>query len=323
MKRRLALALVGAVLATEPASADDSFADWLSEVRADAREMGVPASVLDTALASITGPLPKVLELDRKQWSRDFTLDWYLGRVISDRRVRQGREMGRRYRSLLERVGSDYGVQPRFLLAIWGIETNYGDVTGGFPVLQALATLAFDGRRQEFFRTELLEALHIMGQEGIAPETMLGSWAGAMGQSQFMPTSFSNFAEDYDGDGRRDIWATEADVFASIANYLKDHGWRDDMTWGREVRLPDGFDSNLIGLDVVHTIPEWQEKGVRRADGSNLPTRPLAASVIAPDFPDGSAFLVYENFRVTMSYNKSSYYATAVGILSDRIARGL
>ena len=320
---KLALsAAAAALLLTGPVAAEP-FADWLDGVRAEALANGVGRSALDAALQDLEGPLPRVLELDRKQWKRDVTLDWYLNRVISSERVDRGREMGRRYRSLLTQVGEKYGVQPRFILAIWGIETHYGKITGGFPVLGALATLAFDGRRQDFFRSELLEALRIMERERMEPASMLGSWAGAMGQSQFMPTSFSNFAQDYDGDGRRDIWTTEADVFASIAHYLKRHGWRDDITWGRGVKLPSEFDVDLIGLDVTRTIPEWQALGVRRVDGTDLPARALVASVVAPDYPDGDAFLVYENFRVTLTYNRSSFYATAVGILSDRIARGL
>lgn len=320
---KLALsAAATALLLTGPAVAEP-FADWLDGVRAEALANGVGQSTLDAALRDLDGPLPRVLELDRKQWKRDVTLDWYLNQVISDERVDRGREMGRRYRSLLTQVGEKYGVQPRFILAIWGIETHYGKITGGFPVLGALATLAFDGRRQDFFRGELLEALRIMERERMEPASMLGSWAGAMGQSQFMPTSFSNFAQDYDGDGRRDIWTTEADVFASIAHYLKLHGWRDDITWGRGVKLPSDFDPDLIGLDVTRTIPEWQALGVRRVDGTDLPARALVASVVALDYPDGDAFLVYENFRVTLTYNRSSFYATAVGILSDRIARGL
>lgn len=320
---KFALSAAAAVILSTGPGAAEPFADWLDGVRAEALANGVGKSALDAALRDLQGPLPRVLELDRKQWKRDVTLDWYLNRVISDERVVRGREMGRRYRSLLTQVGEKYGVQPRFILAIWGIETHYGKITGGFPVLGALATLAFDGRRQDFFRGELLEALNIMERERMEPASMLGSWAGAMGQSQFMPTSFSNFAQDYDGDGRRDIWTTEADVFASIAHYLKHHGWRDDITWGRGIKLPAGFDPDLIGLDVTRTIPEWQELGVRRLNGTDLPTRALVASVVAPDYPDGDAFLVYENFRVTLAYNRSSFYATAVGILSDRIARGL
>ena len=315
-------AAASVILLTGPVAAEP-FADWLDGVRAEALANGVGRSALDAALRDLEGPLPRVLELDRKQWKRDVTLDWYLNRVISDERIDRGRQLGRRYRSLLTQVGEQYGVQPRFILAIWGIETHYGKITGGFPVLGALATLAFDGRRQDFFRGELLEALNIVAQERMEPASMLGSWAGAMGQSQFMPTSFSNFAQDYDGDGRRDIWTSEADVFASIAYYLKRHGWRDDITWGRGVKLPPGFDPDLIGLDVTRTIPEWQELGVRRLNGTDLPTRSLPASVVAPDYPEGDAFLVYENFRVTLAYNRSSFYATAVGILSDRIARGL
>ncbi len=317
-----AVIAMAACLIAAPAPAKP-FAEWLEGVRAEALARGVGQAVLDEAFRDLDAPLPRVLELDRKQWKQDVTLEWYLDRVVTDERIRRGQRLGRTHGKLLEHIGARYGVQPRFILAIWGIETHYGKITGGFPVVGALATLAFDGRRQEFFRSELLEALQIMDREQMQPSAMLGSWAGAMGQSQFMPTSFSSFAQDHDGDGRRDIWTTEADVFASIAHYLQRHGWRDDITWGRAVQLPGTMDSGLIGLEVRRTIPEWQALGVRRADGSDLPTRALMASVVAPDHPEGPAFLVYENFRVALEYNRSSLYATAVGVLSDRIAHGL
>ncbi len=313
---------VAACLITTPVIGEP-FAEWLAGVRAEAETRGVGEAKLQEAFRGLDGPLTRVLELDRKQWKQSVTLKQYLNRIVTDERIHRGRELGRKHQKLLERISEQYGVQPRFILAIWGIETHYGKITGGFPVLGALATLAFDGRRQEFFREELLEALQIMEQENLQPASMLGSWAGAMGQSQFMPTSFSNFAQDHDGDGQRDIWTNEGDVFASIAHYLRSHGWKNDITWGRAVRLPPEFDPDLIGLDVRRPLPDWQALGVRRADGADLPSRALMASVVAPDHPDGLAFLVYDNFRVTLQYNRSSLYATAVGVLSDQIARGL
>jgi len=177
---------------------------------------------------------------------------------------------------LLEEVAQKYGVQARFIVAFWGIETDFGRITGGFPLVPALATLAYDGRRSAYFRKELLNALEILDGGHIAPKDMVGSWAGAMGQCQFMPSSFLNFAVDGDGDGRKDIWTNRKDVFASAANYLSRSGWKGDQTWGRQVRLPDGFDAKLADLDVRKTLAEWQGLGVRRLDGSDLPVRDLA-----------------------------------------------
>jgi membrane-bound lytic murein transglycosylase B len=234
-------------------------------------------------------------------------------------RIERGRELLAQHRPLLEEIGAAYGVQPRFIVALWGIETNFGTYTGGFPVIQALATLAHDGRRSSYFREELLNALQILDDGHIDVARMQGSWAGAMGQSQFMPSSFLRFAQDYDGDGRRDIWTTEADVFASAASYLAGFGWDADQTWGRQVRLPAGFDAGLADLEIRKPLSEWQRLGVRRADGQNLPAGDLTASLVLPDGPGGPAFLVYDNYRTIMRWNRSTYFATTVGILADRI----
>lgn len=314
----LALALA---LAARPGAAgaqEETFAEWLEGLRVDALAAGVSAPALDRALADLAGPIERVLELDRNQIESRLTLQEYLRIVVSQERVAQGRRMAARHRELLRRIGVEYGVQPRFILAIWGIETSYGRITGGYPVLAALATLAYEGRRRTFFRKELIAALRILDREGLAPGAMRGSWAGAMGQSQFMPTSFEAYARDGNLDGRRDIWTTEADVFASIANYLRRHGWNDDLTWGRRVLAPGNLDPALVGLDAPRrTLPEWKALGFRRADGTALPVRDIEASLVVPDFPEGDAYIVYENFRVTLTYNRSSYYATAVGLLSD------
>ncbi|MHA1114332.1 MAG: lytic murein transglycosylase, partial [Alphaproteobacteria bacterium] len=264
-------------------------------------------------------PIPRVIELDRRQPEFTLTLKQYLDRVVPATRVAKGRAKLRENQALLDEVGARFGVQPRFIVALWGIETDFGRVDGGFPVVAALATLAHDGRRSAYFRKELLNALHILEEGHIAPAAMKGSWAGAMGQSQFMPSSFRRFAVDYDGDGRRDIWRTRADVFASAANYLARSGWKGDQTWGRAVRPPDGFDAATAGLKVRRGLRDWQRLGVRRADGSDLPSRNLAASVLFPAGPQGPAFVVYENFRVILKWNRSNYFALAVGLLADRI----
>lgn len=321
--------------ATGGESGGATFDVWLEGLRRDALAAGVSGKTVSAALSGLQ-PIPRVLELDRRQPEFTLTLRQYLDRAISDARVKQGRQRYAENRALLDEVSRKFGVQPRFIVALWGIETNFGQNQGGFPVVQALATLAYDGRRSAYFRGELLNALRILDGGHIAPSAMLGSWAGAMGQSQFMPSSFLSFAVDYDGDGRRDIWTTRADVFASAANYLKKSGWRDDETWGREVKLPANFGARLKSLLPAEPpsgcraqrfmserkpLAEWQAMGIRRADGGPLPQRAeLRASLAVPEGEQGPALLVYENFRTTLKWNCSILFATAVGVLSDRIA---
>ena len=304
-----------------PGSAED-FQIWLGKLRVEAEGKGISQSVLDEALAGIQ-PIPRVIELDRRQPEFTLTFTQYRDRVVPQSRIKKGRAKYQENRDLLEEIGGKIGVQPRFIVALWGIETDFGRVTGGFKVISALATLAHDGRRSAFFRKELLNALQILHEGHIAPKEMMGSWAGAMGQSQFMPSSFLAHAVDYDGDGRRDIWTTRPDVFASAANYLAKSGWRADQTWGREVKLPRDFDFALADLKVRKPIGGWQVLGVRRPDGGDLPTRQLSASIVLPEKGKMSpAYLVYSNYRTTLRWNRSTYFALAVGLLSDGIGAG-
>ncbi len=318
--RRLAAALAAALLLAAPAAAGTPFEQWLRELRRDALEEGVSAATVDAALAGVS-PIPRVIELDRRQPEFTLTFQEYLERVVPERRVRQGRARLAEHRELLEEVGAHYGVQPRFIVALWGVETDFGRLTGGFPVIEALATLAHDGRRSEYFRGELINALKVLDGGHIAVDAMSGSWAGAMGQVQFMPSSYLSYAQDWDGDGRKDIWNDTADAFASAANYLANAGWQGDQTWGREVRVPDDLDPALVGRDVVKGLERWQELGVRRADGRDLPGRDLPASLVRPGNDSGPYYVVYDNFRALLRWNRSDYFATAVGILADRIAR--
>ena len=296
------------------------FAVWLEDLRAEALGQGISAATLDAALADVK-PIPRVIELDRSQPESTLTFDQYMTRVVPNSRVAKGRERLKENAAALEAVQKAFGVQPRFIVALWGIETNFGEYTGGFSVIASLATLAHDGRRSAYFRGELLNALRILKEGHISPDAMVGSWAGAMGQSQFMPSSFVRFAIDFNGDGKRDIWTTKADVFGSAANYLAKSGWKGDQTWGRKVRLPEGFDVALASLKVSKPLADWQALGVRRANGRNLPiVANMAGSIVFPGGDGGPAFLVYDNFKTTLKWNRSTYFAMAVGHLADRIA---
>ncbi len=297
------------------------FAEWLAELRAEAREQGISEATLDAALADVK-PIIRVVELDRKQPEVTQTFAQYMEMRVTPALAEEGRAALDRHRELLEVVARKYGVQPRFIVALWGVETRYGKYGGSFPVVTSLVTLAYDGRRGDYFRRELLNALRILDEGHIAPERMTGSWAGAMGQNQFMPSSFIRFAVDHDGDGRRDIWNTPADVFASAANYLARSGWRSDQTWGRPVRLPEGFDANLAGHGVIKRLSAWQRLGVRRENGDDLPIRDLKASVLLPGGEDGPAFVVYDNYRTILKWNRSDYFGMSVGRLADLIGAG-
>jgi membrane-bound lytic murein transglycosylase B len=297
------------------------FGRWLEDLRHEALAKGVGAPILDRALRGLK-PIARVIELDRKQPEFTMTFRQYLTRVVPAARVATGKRKLNENRALLETVAKKYGVQARFLVAFWGIETDFGRLTGGFSVVRALATLAHDGRRSSYFRKELINALKILDGGHIELSAMTGSWAGAMGQPQFMPSSFLAYAVDDNGDGRKDIWTTKADVFASAANYLARSGWKGDETWGRRVSLPEGFDQALASLKVRKRLSAWQDLGVRRIDGSDLPTRDLQASVVYPGKPGGDAYIVYNNFRTILKWNRSTYFAVAVGSLADRIGGG-
>ena len=294
------------------------FEQWLKEFRTEAAASGIRPEILSDALNGVVA-IPRVIELDNKQPEFTLTFQQYMTRVVPNSRVKKGRKKLAENRALLEEVGAKYGVQPKFIVAFWGIETDFGRVTGGFKLVPALATLAHDGRRSAYFRKELLNALKILNQDHIKAKDMVGSWAGAMGQCQFMPSSFLNFAVDHDGDGRKDIWTTKSDVFASAGNYLSRSGWKGDQTWGRAVTLPANFNNDLATLKARKPISEWQKLGVRRGDGSDLPSRDLMASVVFVKGPGSPAYLVYDNFRAIMKWNRSTYFAVAVGTLAEKI----
>lgn len=308
-----------------------SFTEFLAGIRTEALSRGVRPEILDEALAHIEEPSAVVIERDRTQAETVLSLDQYVEQRVTSKTVATGREMLARHHELLEQVSARYGVSPSLIVGIWGFESNYGRFSGVRPTIAALATLAWDPRRSALFRAELLDALDILNRGDIELPRLKGSWAGAMGQVQFMPSSYLKFAEDFDGDGRRDIWATPSDIFASIANYMKGHGWIDGDPWGREVavsldarrRITTEVDSRngtcRATRDMTVALPAatWQALGVRTAAGDSLPAAlPDAALVTGP----ARAFLVNRNYDALLEYNCSHAYAISVGLLADRIA---
>ena len=299
---------------------EQPFQEWLAELRAEALDRGIRANTLDQVLSTVEEPLERVLELDRSQPEFMQTFSGYMRNRISEARIERGRALLDEHRELFARIQREYDVQPHYLVSFWALESNFGDFTGGFSVVNALATLAYDPRRSGFFRGELLTALHIIDDGHIEAQRMSGSWAGAMGQCQFLPSTFARYGVDGDGDGRIDIWNSLPDIFASAANFLSQSGWKGDERWGREVILPDDFDFTLTGNNTRKTVTEWNAMGVRRADGSPLGTSDMEGTILLPAGAEGPAFIGYNNFRTTLVWNRSNFYAISVGHLADRFA---
>jgi membrane-bound lytic murein transglycosylase B len=311
-------ASLAATGAPSAGAATETFAAFLAGVRREARGIGVSEPMLDQALAGIHVN-KRVIELDQHQ--PEFTLTWaqYRARIVSDSRVAKGRELYARNRDLLERVAARYGVPGGIIVGIWGLESDYGAETGGFNVIEALATLSWEGRRAAFFRSELMDALRILQSGDIPAAKMTGSYAGAMGQTQFMPDSFLKYAVDYSGTGRRDIWGDLGCVFASTANYLAREGWQRGLPWGELARLPAGFDPLLSGRDHRRPLADWQSLGVAPVGSSPVPPATPAA-ILLPGGAGGEAFLAYHpNFLAIRRYNPSDYYCICVGLLGDLV----
>lgn len=311
------------------------FEAFLAEVRAEAIQKGIKQDVVRTALTGVE-PVMRIIERDRNQAEFKLSFATYRDRVITPANVQRGQKLRDDHQALLRQVSQRYGVQPRFVLAIWGIETRYGAVKADVPLMHSLATLAFDRRRSSYFRNELFSALTMLDRGYIDFPTMKGSWAGAMGQPQFMPSSYLAYAEDFDGDGRRDIWGSSGDVFASIANYLAKHGWNTSQTWGREVRISGELQKSLSNyaregrsgcraIDQMTrdmSLEEWSRLGVRRADGGELPKAQQSGALVQPDGAGGPTFLVYGNYRSILRYNCAHHYALTVSLLADRLGDG-
>jgi len=297
--------------------------EWLINVKNLALDEGISLETVNNSLIDIELN-DRVLELDRSQPEFTLTLDEYLSNTAPRSRLIKGKKLYKENYELLKNISSKYGVQSRFLLALWGIETSFGQFTGSFNVIRSLTTLSYDMRRRVFFTKELINALKIIDEGHTNSNDMMGSWAGAMGQNQFMPSSFLNFAVDYNGDGKKDIWNTLPDVFASSANYLNLSGWDRELTWGREVIVTREINEELISrsarkIDISKSLQEWSELGVLKADMNSLPNRDLQAYLIYPDGDDGRKYLVYENFKVIMQWNRSLFFGISVGTLADMI----
>jgi membrane-bound lytic murein transglycosylase B len=324
MDRLLRNTLIAAVLLfghapTAVCAAETDFSAWLAEFGSEARAAGIRDDVFERVLAGVR-PIEKIVELDRRQPEFIDTFWQYLGSRVAPERVGQGRAQLHRHRDLLHAIERSYRVPPAVLVSFWGLETDFGGNTGQFRAADALATLAYDGRRGPFFRQQLLALLQLV-QAGDVPPDARASWAGALGQMQFMPVTYRAYAVDFDGDGRRDLWHSMADAFASAANYLASLGWDSTRSWGEEVRLPVDFDFYLAGPDVEMPIDSWRDLGILRASGAALDGTAQPASMLLPGGAEaGPALLVSPNFRVIMAWNRAINYAVTVGHFADRIA---
>jgi membrane-bound lytic murein transglycosylase B len=325
-------ALLAAIIlsAQPPEAARPSFSDWLAGVRTEALARGIRQDVVDEALRTVDEPLPVVIERDRAQAETVLSLEKYLNRAVAPKAVRAGREIVAQHHALLDEVAERYGVPPRIIAGVWGMESSFGRFTGTRPIIAALATLAWDPRRSAFFRGELFDALEIVNRGDIELTRLRGSWAGAMGQVQFMPSSYLKFAEDFDGDGRRDVWSDTGDIFASIANYLKGHGWQAGQEWGREVNVTRDTSKRIAGgvarrtggcratRDMTVPLPpaRWRELGVTLPGGKPLPASTPAASLVSGVTRH---FLVYSNYDALLEYNCANSYAIGVALLGNAV----
>ena len=305
-----------------------SFDEWLAALTAEARGKGFSEGLIEETLAGLQ-PLERVIQSDRSQAELNPGFTRYAGARLTPVMINRGKELLVHHKTLLARAEKEFGIQPRFLVAFWGIESRYGRVQGSTPVFQALATLAWEPRRATYFRGELYNALTMVQRKHIDAATMTGSWAGAMGQTQFMPSSYLRFAVDFDGDDRRDIWKSTPDALASMANYLKGFGWKNDETWGREVTISDDAQAAIAkipkrtegcyatrNMSERRPLAEWQKLGVRNTDGGALPAVDLEAGLV--DVGERK-FLVYSNYDAIIGYNCAHYYALTVGLLADRL----
>lgn len=283
-----------------------------------ARSVGLSNEIVDTLIPSLQN-LDNVLELDRKQPEFTESFSNYFNKRVSDQRIAKGRELIQEHSELLARLTKEYGVPPQYLISFWGLETNFGSFKGNTSTLNALATLACDPRRKDFFTAQLIDAFYLVQDYKVEPSSMVGSWAGAVGHTQFMPGNYRKFSVDGDADGRIDLWNSIPDALSSAANFLKNIGWQAEERWGREVLLPKNFSYQVLVDSPKKTLKEWRDLGLLTAQGAELPEENLQATLLLPAGHTGPAFLAYKNFDVIMGWNRSKFYALAVGNLADRI----
>jgi lytic murein transglycosylase len=307
--------------ATPAAAAPDDFTACLASLRPEAGSRGVTRETFDMHTAALTPDMSVLALLDAQP--EFVTPIWdYLAALVDDERIADGRKMLERWRKVLAKVEDEYGVDPATVVAVWGVESNFGQNFGKRPLLTSLSTLSCYGRRQSYFQGEFFSTLKIIQDGDIAPDRLNGSWAGAFGQTQFMPSTFMRLAVDFDGDGRRDLIDSVPDALASTANFLRRAGWRTDEPWGFEVKLPAGFDTADAGRRNKQPMSAWTARGVKRADGKSLPQGNTTAALLLPAGPQGPAFLVMRNFDALYSYNAAESYALAIAHLADRLRGG-
>jgi membrane-bound lytic murein transglycosylase B len=326
-----------AVASAAPAVIKDEagFAQYAALLREEAQQRGYSKALIENVFSTLSFH-PRAVVADKGQPEFVETLDTYLPKRVNQARIDMARKMYREHRAELAQVERKYGVPARFIVSLWGLESAFGRITGNFSVPSALATMAYEGRREAFFKSEFFLALDILAEGHIELAQMKGSWAGAMGHTQFMPSSFMKYAQDGDGDGHKDIWTNRSDAFASIANYLKTEGWQPGLTWGRRVQLPKNFDYSLViptgskdraqwlqwWQQSERSLAQWQQLGVRTVDGGALPKRAINAALVMPDNKGGRAYLAYQNYQTLMHWNRSYYFVSSVGYLADLISEG-
>ena len=316
LRHMLALCLSG-FLATSLFADPDQWSQWVAEVRIEALKQGIRAEVFDSAFRDIHEPSKQIKGLAKSQPEHRLSYYKYRDSRVDAYRISVGRKKYQQYHDLVTAIGEKYQVDPCFILAFWGLETSYGSYLGNFPVIKSLATLAYDSNRPDFFRKELFIALHILNDGHVNLAHFKGEWAGASGHPQFLPSSWVDYAVDYDSDGHKNIWDSIPDALASIANYMQKNGWHAHQPWAIMVHLPNHFDSKLMGKTISKPVSEWQALGVRTEQGHALPEPELMASVIQPN--GGPVFLAYPNYKMILRYNNSIYYAGAIGYLADKI----
>ena len=308
--------LISLVLSSTQSFSNDTFSDFVTGISNEAERKGISLKLIEDFKTKVAF-IPRVIELDRSQPEFKLTLDQYLARVVTSSRIKKANSKYKKNKKILKVISKHYGVQARFLVSLWGIETDFGRLTGGFPVVSALSTLAFEGRRHEYFKKELFNALKIINDGHITLSKMTGSWAGAMGQCQFMPSSFINYANDWDKDGSKNIWTSKPDVFASAANYLNKVGWSDKITWGRKVYI--GQFNKELKENKYYLLNKWSSSGILNENKKKLPNVKIKARLIIPKDYGNYGYLVYSNFDSLLNWNRSNYFAIAVGKLSDSI----